>query len=273
MADLAAGAPQDLAAILGELEGWRIGLGLKVGTFVGRGTSGRLGSWKARRLFRLLAACGAQPEVTRRPGTGAGYEVGWNAGGDPGKRSGRHSRIFCRGVIRGATLAGGYLADPEHGYHWEWALEPDAAIGLLQCLRHLSVSAHEALGRRRGIRLYIEDGETIGCLLRELGASESVLAFENVRALRETRGRVNRVVNGETANLRRCVEAGLWQVEWIRRLDRGTLSPVLRVAAEARLARPEASLAELAAMLGTSRSALHHRLRSLVARAHKGGTP
>ena len=49
------------------------------------------------------------------------------------------------------------------------------------------------------------------------------------------------------------------------------LAPGLKAAAEARLAHPEASLAELGAELGVGRSGVNHRLRRLMELAEESG--
>ena len=95
----------------------------------------------------------------------------------------------------------------------------------------------------------------------------SAEALEVARNVKEVREQVNRLVNCETANLQKTVDAAGRQLELIRQLSaRGSLAslpPKLRAAAEARLARPEASLNELAEELGISKSGMNHRLRKL----------
>jgi len=93
----------------------------------------------------------------------------------------------------------------------------------------------------------------------------------NVRILKETRNKVNRQVNCETANLDKALEAARSQVEAIRLLEKrgrlAALSPGLREAAELRLAYPEAPLSELGDMLHISKSGINHRMRKIMALA------
>ena len=96
---------------------------------------------------------------------------------------------------------------------------------------------------------------------------EAVEAFEVARNVKEVREQVNRLVNCETANLQKTVDAAGRQLEAIRRLQAAEVIPrlpkKLRQTAEQRLAHPDASLAELADMLGVSKSGMNHRMRKL----------
>ena len=104
-------------------------------------------------------------------------------------------------------------------------------------------------------------------------AEKSVERFEVARNLKEVRGQVNRLVNCETANLQKAVDAAGRQLADIRRIERAAglegLPDILRETAEARLAHPDASLAELAALLCVSKPGVNHRLRKLHALAER----
>ena len=93
------------------------------------------------------------------------------------------------------------------------------------------------------------------------------------------RNKVNRLVNCETANLQKTVDASFRQVENIKLIARvnglESLSSTLREAAEVRLNYPEATLQELVERLdGTvGKSGMNHRLRKLeqIAQTLAGG--
>ena len=78
---------------------------------------------------------------------------------------------------------------------------------------------------------------------------------------------MNRLVNVETANLQRAVDAAADQLAAIEqlvaqgRLD--TLPEDLRETAEMRRAHPEVTMAELAALCHISKSGMSHRLRKI----------
>ena len=98
-----------------------------------------------------------------------------------------------------------------------------------------------------------------------MGAPAFMLEVENVRVTREVRNRINRQNNCESANMDKSISASLRTLEDIELIlsDGRKISEALLEAAEIRAQRPEASLAELAAELGISRSALNNRLRKL----------
>ncbi len=109
----------------------------------------------------------------------------------------------------------------------------------------------------------------VGAVLSVIGAQGGRLAFEQGRVMRDVRAGVNRGLNGETANLRRTVDAAVRQLDAVQRLraDGGRwegLAPALRAAAELRRVHPDASLAVLAELAGISRPAMAGRLHRLV---------
>ena len=100
-----------------------------------------------------------------------------------------------------------------------------------------------------------------------LQAEKAVEEFEVARNVKEVRNQVNRLVNCETANLQKSVDAAGRQMEDIRFLcGKGKLEGLteeLRETAQARMEHPEATMAELAQILCVSKSGLNHRLRKL----------
>ena len=86
-------------------------------------------------------------------------------------------------------------------------------------------------------------------VLTLIGAFAAVLRLEDVRALRETKNRIHRLVNTEAANLERTAMAAAAQRRVITYLENAyglrRLSAPLREIAELRLAHPDESLAEL----------------------------
>lgn len=187
-------------------------------------------------------------------------------------------RSCCRrAFLRASFLTCGSLTDPGKGYHLEWAV---ADCALAQGLQRLLASFQVKAGlsqRKRGFVVYVKEAEDISTTLRLLGADAAVLRFENARVLREVRNQVNRQVNCETANVDKAVTAALRQIEEIKWFDAylglERLPRRLREVARARLAHPEASLAELGQFLRPrlGKSAVNHRMRRLLAlvRAHQ----
>jgi cell division protein WhiA len=128
----------------------------------------------------------------------------------------------------------------------------------------------KVIERKKGFVVYIKEGDKIGEFLNIIGAHPSLLEFENARIMKDMRNSVNRLVNCETANLNKTIQAAMRQIENIKRIDREIgleqLPKKLREVAEARLKYPEANLAELGQLLPEgkiSKSAINHRLRKL----------
>ena len=81
--------------------------------------------------------------------------------------------------------------------------------------------------------------------------------------------KINRIVNCETANLNKTINASIEQIEAIRKLkDTGSFEKMdepLKEVAQMRLENPNASLVELGKMLKNpvGKSGVNHRLRKL----------
>jgi hypothetical protein len=103
--------------------------------------------------------------------------------------------------------------------------------------------------RKRRIVVYYKDFDAIVELLTLIGAFAAVLRLEDVRALRETKNRIHRLVNTEAANLERTAAAAAAARNLIEYLASAyglaQLTPALREIAELRLAYPDESLSEL----------------------------
>ncbi|HEY4433230.1 MAG TPA: DNA-binding protein WhiA [Candidatus Cybelea sp.] len=151
--------------------------------------------------------------------------------------------------LRAAFLACGSLAAGTRGYHLEFVLRDERiAQRLAWTLRSNGVPAKEARRKRRVV-LYLKEFDAIAELLTRIGAFTAVLQLEDVRALRETKNRIHRLVNTEAANLQRSAAAAAEQRRVIEFLANAyglpALSPPLRELAELRLRHPDESLAEL----------------------------
>lgn len=151
--------------------------------------------------------------------------------------------------IRAAFLACGSVATGTHGYHLEFVLADAASATRLEwMLASVGVAPKTTIRKARTL-VYFKDFDAIAEVLTLIGAFGAVLYFEDVRALRETKNRIHRLVNTEAANLERTAAAAASQRRVIEYLDSTfglrRLSPPLREIAELRLAHPDESLAEL----------------------------
>jgi len=187
-----------------------------------------------------------------------------------GRDAGLLRRSCCRrAYLRGAFLGGGSVSRPEGEYHLELVTgNKDFAKTLVRLLKSFGLAGKVA-DRKQDYVVYLKDGDAITSCLRVIGAHNALFAFENVRVVKDMRNQVNRLVNCETANLQKTVNAAVRQVEGIHLIDRkiglGKLPKSLREAAELRLANPEATLQELVDLAGgqPGKSGMNHRLRKL----------
>ena len=174
----------------------------------------------------------------------------------------------CRAAyLRGAFLSGGSVNRPEASCHLEiTAKRPELGRALHTLLRRL----HFPVGltdRRDTYVVYLKEGDAVMDFLALIGAEEAAEEIEVARNLKEVRAQVNRLVNVETANLQRTVDAASDQLAAIERLMAAgrlaALSADLRETARMRRAHPEISMAELAALCHISKSGMSHRLKKI----------
>lgn len=174
-----------------------------------------------------------------------------------------------RAYIRGAFLGGGSISNPEKTYHLEFVTHDLEYANELSKLINSYKLNSKVIQRKNSFVIYVKEGEQIVDLLNIIGAHSALLELENIRIMKEMRNNVNRIVNCETANLSKTVNAAVRQVESINLiqseigLDR--LPNNLKEVARLRLEYPDESLKELGAMLNppVGKSGINHRLRRI----------
>ncbi|MET1044292.1 MAG: DNA-binding protein WhiA [Microbacteriaceae bacterium] len=177
-------------------------------------------------------------------------------------------------VWRGAFLARGTLTDPGRSAALEVTCPGnEAAMALVGAAGRLQIPAKAR--EVRGVhRVVVRDGEAISAILRLMGASASVTAWEELRQRREVRATANRLVNFDDANLRRSAQAAVAacaRVERAMEILGETIPDHLRYAGDLRLAHREASLDELGHFADPpmTKDAVAGRIRRLLAMADK----
>lgn len=169
--------------------------------------------------------------------------------------------------LRGAFLICGSMVDPAKDYHLEF-VSPHLKLGsdLADLLQELSFEP-KTIVRKGNFVVYFKESGQIEDMLTLMGAVHSSLELMDIKVYKDLRNKVNRVTNCETANIGKTVYAASEQIEAIRRLFASpgeTLPEELREMARIRLEYPDASLRELAALAGISRSGVNHRLKRIV---------
>lgn len=174
-----------------------------------------------------------------------------------------------RAYIRGAFLGGGSITNPEKNYHLEFVTHSEEyAHDLCELINSCGLNS-KVIQRKNSFIVYIKEGEQIVDILNIMGAHSCLLELENIRIMKEMRNNVNRLVNCETANLSKTVNAAVRQVESIKliqsKIGLKRLPQNLREIAELRLEYPDESLKELGEMLTppVGKSGVNHRLRKI----------
>ena len=186
-------------------------------------------------------------------------------------------RDAAAGFARGAFLGRGSVSAPTREPHLEiGAPEQRTAGDLAAVLHRLGLPARASVRGDEEHRVVVKGGEAIGRALLTMGAQSAYLAWEDGRIRREVRGEAVRLANADQANLRRSVAAAMAQVAAVHlaveRVGWERLPADLAAVAALRLAHPDATLAELGALLDPprSKSAVLARLRRLVMMASSG---
>ena len=161
-------------------------------------------------------------------------------------------------------LRHGGLTD-NNGYFLYFAFkDKDAAH---DCLSAVTTNKHQnfATKKLRGrYFVYTKKAESVAEFVAFLGANKLYFNILNNTAAAGISNATNRQVNCETFNMQKRISASVSQLEAIKRLDLSKLNKQLRQTAAARLENPDATLEELAAVLGITKSGAAHRLRKIM---------
>lgn len=179
-------------------------------------------------------------------------------------------RECCRrAYLRGVFLSSGSVNKPEGAYHLEIVVgEKKHAEEIHRLMSRLSLTAKSS--KRKGKQvIYLKGSEQIVRFLSIVGAHGALLDFENTRIYKGMRNQVNRIVNCETANLHKTVNASVRQLENIKLVKEmigfDKIPTALREVAELRAQYPDVSLKELGNLssIPISKSGINYRLRKI----------
>lgn len=180
------------------------------------------------------------------------------------------SQEEAKWIIRGAYLGGGSMNNPENKYHLELSVaKEENTEEIIKMLKYFDIKGN-IIKKKKGYSIYLKDGEEISKFLALLGAHKSVIKFEEIRVQREMNNKINRIVNCETANLNKTINASIEQIEAIRKLKKtkefDKLEEPLKEIANLRLENPNLSLIELGKMLKTpiGKSGVNYRLKKIM---------
>ena len=173
-----------------------------------------------------------------------------------------------RAIIRGAFLGAGSINNPSRTYHLEINLSTKDNMEFLdEILKQCNIRCKKLENNNS---IYLKDGEEISAIIALFGASSSVLKFEDIRVQKEMNGKVNRIVNCQSANLNKTLNASVEQIDAIRRLQQSNkfnnLDDNLKEIALLRLEYPDMSLVELGKKLKEplGKSGVNYRLKRII---------
>ena len=173
-----------------------------------------------------------------------------------------------RAIVRGAFLGAGSINNPSRTYHLEINLSTKNNMEFLdEILKQCNIRCKKLENNNS---IYLKDGEEISAIIALFGASSSVLKFEDIRVQKEMNGKVNRIVNCQTANLNKTLNASVEQIDAIRRLQQSNkfnnLDDNLKEIALLRLEYPDMSLVELGKKLKEplGKSGVNYRLKRII---------
>ena len=177
---------------------------------------------------------------------------------------------YLRAIARGLFLGSGSINNPENKYHLEIGLKSQKSLEQVsELLKKLGVNV-KRMETKNKYSIYIKEGEEISKFLALIGANKAVMSFEDIRIQKEMRGKVNRLVNCETANLNKTINASVEQISAIRKLQQtgkfNKLDDNLKEIAMLRLENPNMSLVDLGKLLKEpiGKSGVNYRLKKIM---------
>ena len=174
-----------------------------------------------------------------------------------------------RAFLRGSFMCNGSVSDPEKSYHLEFVVNNlIRAKQLVEMLQTFEVEA-KIVKRKSSQVVYIKEGRQIVDVLNVIEAPIALMNYENARICREIKGKINRQVNCDTANISKTVSAAIEQINDIKLISETkgleSLSIELQQTAKLRLENPEMPLKELGELMNppVGKSGVNHRLKKL----------
>ncbi|MDQ3408354.1 MAG: DNA-binding protein WhiA, partial [Chloroflexota bacterium] len=225
----------------------------------GRAATGRARSAAVARLaVRLEERAGRQ----EGGGTAGPTDLDWDSAEE-------HCRMAW---LRGRFLVDGSLTFSPGQTHLELVVPSEEGEVLAARLAALEMPASWRLRRGRAVITW-KGREVVISFLRRIGATAAVLDLESRGVVQSLHGQLNRVLNAESANLRRLVAASSRQLAAIEHLQASGqwdgLPALDRRIARLRCQAPEQSLRELAERLGLSRARVQRSFQRLEAQAER----
>ena len=180
----------------------------------------------------------------------------------------------ARAYLAGAFMASGSISNPiKTNYHLEIVTTKASHGAFIEKLLNRFDCHAKTITRRHQIVVYVKMSERIGDFIRLIGASDSLMKFEDIRIQRDFRNNLTRLDNCEIANDMKTQKAAGDQMSAIQKLfDYGLFDQCdekVRSIIDLRINYPDASLNELCGHyqdkygMNLSKSGLKHRLNKI----------
>ena len=176
---------------------------------------------------------------------------------------------LARLLVRESFIEKGFINDPNKDYHLEILFKSKKKKEQVKEITLNFGIYMKETKKGSDYMLYLKDGEDISSFLALIGANKAVIKFEEIRVIKDTRNNINRLVNCETANLNKIINASVKQIEDIKKLKKNkkfdTLPDNLKEVANLRLQNPDLTYEELGKMLSKpiGKSGVSHRLEKI----------
>ena len=163
-------------------------------------------------------------------------------------------------------MGAGSINNPENKYHLEMELKDEILSDKLKT----KLEDYDINMKSIDNKLYLKDGEHISSFLAFISATKSMLKFEEIRVQRQMNNKINRLVNCETANLNKVINASVEQINAIKKLKQSRkfekLDSSLKEIANLRLEHPDMSLENLGKLLSKplGKSGVNYRLKKII---------
>ncbi len=180
------------------------------------------------------------------------------------------SEVNSKAYVRGAFLGGGSIVDPHKSYHFEIVTTKKSDMEILKEVFDSMDLKAKCTKRKNHNVIYFKDSEAIADCLVCMGATNAMLALEDVKAYKEIRNDANRRTNADAANISKQVKAATKQiqnVEYLKKVGKfSELPDALKEIAELRLSNPILNYRELGeiAKPKISKSGVNHRMNRLM---------
>lgn len=158
--------------------------------------------------------------------------------------------------------------EEDRGYHLEMSFVSGSYCESVAENLEKYLSSFKVSERKTSYALYSKSSDVITDFLYFLKANESASEITNVFAERSMKEKASRETNCRVANMDKSFKASSKYLNAIASIEKNNgvekLSDPLKDIIKAKKANPDATLDELASIMGISKSAVNHRLRKII---------